>query len=76
MLQSKAYCKKEKKVIQFKKMVQRFRLTTRLLLGMVKACLTVRLTSRAETKIGQSDPGALCGRALAHGIKGRLGITG
>ncbi len=43
---------------------------------MVEACLTVRPTSRAETKVGHSDPGALCGMALAQRIKGTLGITG
>ena len=41
---------------------------------MVKACLTARLTSRAGTKVGHSDPGAPCGRALDQRIKGTLGI--
>ena len=41
---------------------------------MVEACLTVRLTRRAETKVGHSDPGAPRGRALAQRIKGTLGI--
>ena len=41
-----------------------------------KACLTVRLTSQAETKVGFNDPGVPCGRALAQRIKGTLGITG
>ena len=41
-----------------------------------KACLTVRLTSQAETKVGFNDPGVLCGKALAQRIKGTLGITG
>jgi len=43
---------------------------------MVEACLTVRLTSQAETKVGHSDPGILCGKVLAQRIKGTLGITG
>ena len=38
--------------------------------------LTVRLTSRAGTKVGLSDPVALCGRAIAQRIKGTPGITG
>ncbi len=42
---------------------------------MVQACLIVRLTSRTETKIGHSDPGVPCGRALAQQIKGTPGIT-
>ena len=42
--------------------------------AMVQACLTVRLTSRAGTKVGHSDPGAPCGRALDQRIKGTLGI--
>ena len=43
---------------------------------MVQACLTARHTRRAETKVGHSDPGVPCGRALAQRIKGTLGITG
>jgi hypothetical protein len=43
---------------------------------MVKACLTVRLTSRTETKVGHSDPEVLCGKAFDQRIKGTLGITG
>ena len=43
---------------------------------MAKASLTVRLTSRTETKVGHSDPVVLCGRAIAQRIKGTLGITG
>jgi hypothetical protein len=42
---------------------------------MVKACLTVRLTSQAETKVGHSDPGVLSGKALDQRIKGTLGIN-
>ena len=38
--------------------------------------LTVRLTSRAGTKVGLSDPVALSGRAIAQRIKGTPGITG
>ena len=38
--------------------------------------LTVRQTSRAGTKVGYSDPVVLYGRAIAHRIKGTLGITG
>jgi hypothetical protein len=44
--------------------------------AMVQACLTVRLTCRTETKVGHSDPGVPCGRALAQRIKGTPGITG
>ena len=43
---------------------------------MVQACLTARLTSRAGTKVGHSDPVVLYGRAIAQRIKGTLGITG
>ena len=44
--------------------------------AMAKACLTARPTSRADTKVGHSDPVALHGRAIAQRIKGTLGITG
>ena len=44
--------------------------------ALAKACLTARLTSRAGTKVGQSDPVVLYGRAIAQRIKGTLGITG
>ena len=44
--------------------------------AMAKACLTARLTSRAETKVGHSDPVVLCGRAIDQRIKGTPGITG
>ena len=40
------------------------------------ACLTARLTDRAETKVGFSDPEVPCGRAFAQRIKGTPGITG
>ena len=36
----------------------------------------MRLTSRAGAKAGLSDPAVLCGRAVAHRIKGTPGITG
>ena len=42
----------------------------------VKVCLTARLTSRAGTKVGLSDPVVLNGRAIAQRIKGTPGITG
>ncbi len=41
-----------------------------------KGSLTVRRTRRAGTKVGLSDPVVLCGRAIAHRIKGTPGITG
>ncbi len=44
--------------------------------AMAKACLTARLTSRAESKDGHSDPVVPCGRAIAQRIKGTPGITG
>ena len=47
-----------------------------LLSAMAKACLTARLTSRAGTKVGHSDPVVPCGRAIAQRIKGTPGITG
>ena len=48
----------------------------RSLSAMAKARLTVRLTSRTETKVGHSDPVVPCGRAIAQRIKGTPGITG
>ena len=42
----------------------------------VKGCLTVRLIGRADAKAGLSDPVVLCGKAIAHQIKGTPGITG
>jgi hypothetical protein len=42
----------------------------------VEGCLTARLMSRAETKVGLSDPVVPNGRAIAQQIKGTLGITG
>ena len=44
--------------------------------AMAKACLTARLTGRAETKVGHSDPVVPRGRAIAQRIKGTPGITG
>ena len=41
-----------------------------------KGCLTVRLTGRAGTKVGPSDPVVLHGKAIAQRIKGTPGITG
>jgi Family of unknown function (DUF6467) len=42
----------------------------------VEGCLTARLISRADTKVGLSDPAVLDGKAVAQQIKGTLGITG
>ena len=42
----------------------------------VEGCLTARLISRADTKVGLSDPAVLDGKAVAHQIKGTPGITG
>ena len=39
-------------------------------------CLTARLTSRAGTKVGNSDPAVQYGMAVAERIKATLGITG
>ena len=44
--------------------------------AVAKAGLTGRQTSRAGTKVGQSDPAVLNGTAVAHRIKGTPGITG
>ena len=38
--------------------------------------LTVRLTGRAGTKVGTSDPAPPSGRGVAQRIKGTPGITG
>ena len=43
---------------------------------MVEGSLTARPISRAETKVGHSDPVVPYGRAIAHQIKGTPGITG
>ena len=42
----------------------------------VEGCLTARPISRAGTQVGLSDPVVPYGRAIAHRIKGTLGITG
>ena len=44
--------------------------------ALVEGSLTVRPTSRAGTKVGQSDPTVPCGRAVAYRIKATPGITG
>ena len=41
-----------------------------------KGSLTARPTSRAGTKVGLSDPAALCGLAVAQRIKVTPGIIG
>ena len=41
-----------------------------------KGSLTARLTGRAGTKVGLSDPVVPSGRAIAQRIKATLGITG
>ena len=38
--------------------------------------LTVRVATRAGTKVGTSDPAVACGSAVAQRIKGTSGITG
>ena len=48
----------------------------RSLSAMAEASLTARLTSRAESKDGHSDPVVPRGRAIAQRIKGTPGITG
>ena len=42
----------------------------------VEGCLTARVTTRAGTKVGLSDPAVLNGKAVAQRIKAALGITG
>ena len=42
----------------------------------VEVCLTARDITRADTKVGLSDPVVPHGRAIAHQIKGTPGITG
>ena len=44
--------------------------------AMVEVCLTARVITRADTKVGHSDPVVPNGRAIAHQIKGTPGITG
>ena len=41
-----------------------------------KEGLTARVTTRAGTKVGLSDPVVLSGNAIAQRIKATLGITG
>ena len=48
----------------------------RALSAKVEGCLTARLTSRADTKVGLSDLVVLNGRAITQRIKGTPGITG
>ena len=38
--------------------------------------LTARVTARAGTKVGTSDPATRCGTVVAQRIKGTSGITG
>ena len=38
--------------------------------------LTVRVATRAGTKVGTSDPATRCGTVVAQRIKGTSGITG
>ena len=47
-----------------------------LLSAMAQARLTARLTSRAGTKVGHSDPVIFSGKVIAQRIKGTPGITG
>lgn len=44
--------------------------------AIAQAGLTVRLTGRAGTKVGDSDPVPAHGRGIAQRIKGTPGITG
>ena len=41
-----------------------------------EGCLTVRVTTRSDTKVGLSDPAVLSGKAVAQRIKATSGITG
>lgn len=43
---------------------------------MVYICLTVRLLSQTETKVGHSDPIVFIVKAIAKQVKGTPGITG
>src|SRR6202789_1904601 len=43
---------------------------------MTQGSLTARLTGRAGTKVGLSDPAVASGSAVAQRIKGTPGITG
>ena len=42
----------------------------------IEGSLTARPTSRADTKVGPSDPVVECGIAIAQRTKGTPGITG
>ena len=44
--------------------------------AIAEGCLTARPTSRAGTKVGNSDPAVQYGMAVAQRIKATLGITG
>ena len=44
--------------------------------AMTQGSLTARLTGRAGTKVGHSDPAIACGSVVAQRIKGTPGITG
>ena len=44
--------------------------------AMAKAGLTARATTRADRKLGLSDPAVASGSAVAQRIKATLGITG
>ena len=44
--------------------------------AIAEGCLTARPTSRAGTKVGNSDPAVQNGMAVAQRIKATLGITG
>ena len=51
-------------------------LGNRAMSAIAEGSLTVRQTSRADTKVGYSDPVVPHGRAIAQRIKGTPGITG
>ncbi len=68
-------------VVASKRVTEAFKGTLRMIgthakSALAQGCLTVRLTSRAGTKVGQSDPVVPYGRAIAQRIKGTPGITG
>ena len=48
----------------------------RVLSVIAQGSLTVRLTGRAGTKVGDNDPVPAHGRGIAQRIKGTTGITG
>ena len=51
-------------------------MVTQLVSVIAYICLTVRLTNRAGTEVGYSDPMTLGGKVIAQRIKGTPGITG